>query len=47
MNRNTLWSLRLGFSNQQSKTIENLGLQDFLLKSFNTKVDQNIPDFFI
>jgi uncharacterized protein (DUF1800 family) len=45
MNRNTIWSLRLGFSNKQSTTIESIGLKDFLLKSFDTKVDKRIPDF--
>jgi uncharacterized protein (DUF1800 family) len=45
MNNNNLWSLRLGFSGKQSKSIENLGLKTFLEKSFATKFDSQIPDF--
>ncbi|MFM9988648.1 DUF1800 domain-containing protein [Flavobacterium sp.] len=45
MNNNTLWSLRLGFSNQQAQTISGLGLQKFLEKSFQTKYDSQIPTF--
>ena len=45
MNNNTLWSLRLGFSNQQSQTIASLGLQKFLEKSFQAKYDSQIPTF--
>ncbi|MEO8516791.1 MAG: DUF1800 domain-containing protein [Flavobacterium sp.] len=45
MNRNSLWSLRLGFSNDQTETIENLGLHQFLQASFQTKIDKQIPDF--
>ena len=45
MNINTLWSLRLGFSNQQSKTIQNLGIKNFLEKSYNTVFDDSIPSF--
>jgi uncharacterized protein (DUF1800 family) len=45
MNSNTLWSLRLGFSNKQSKTIEILGLKSFLNQSFDVKFDPAIPDF--
>lgn len=44
MNNYTLWSLRLGFSNKQSKTIEKLGLKTFLDQSFNAKFDNSIPD---
>jgi uncharacterized protein (DUF1800 family) len=47
MNSNTLWSLRLGFSNKQSKAIEKLGLKSFLDKSFDIKFDATIPDFLI
>jgi uncharacterized protein (DUF1800 family) len=39
----TLWSLRLGFSNQQAKHIETLGFPKFLEQSFNTKVDKKTP----
>ena len=45
MNNNTLWSLRLGFSNKQAQTIANLGLQKFLEKSFQTKYDSQVPTF--
>ncbi len=47
MNNNTLWSLRLGFSNKQSKSIENLGLSKFLEQSFATKFDASIPEFLL
>lgn len=45
MNSNNLWSLRLGFSGKEAKSIENLGLKLFLEKSFSSKVDKSIPDF--
>lgn len=45
MNNNNLWSLRLGFSGKQAKSIENLGLKTFLEKSFETKFDSQIPSF--
>ncbi|MBC7642408.1 MAG: DUF1800 domain-containing protein [Flavobacterium sp.] len=45
MNNNTLWSLRLGFSNKQSKTIQNLGIKTFLDQSFNVPFDDTIPSF--
>jgi uncharacterized protein (DUF1800 family) len=45
MDKNTLWSLRLGSSAKQTKTIEKIGLQKFLEQSFATKVDTKIPDF--
>lgn len=43
MNKNALWSLRLGFSGKQSKTIEEMGLPKFLDKSFSASYDKNIP----
>ena len=43
MNTNTLWSLRLGFSGKQSKTIEQMGLTAFLEKSFAASYDKQIP----
>jgi uncharacterized protein (DUF1800 family) len=43
MNKNTLWSLRLGFSGKQSKVIEQIGLAKFLEKSFNTTYDKKTP----
>lgn len=45
MNNNTLWSLRLGFSNKQSKVIETMGLSEFLNQSFQVKFDNTIPEF--
>lgn len=45
MNANTLWSLRLGFSNKQSTSIEKLGIKSFIEKSFSTKVDTVLPTF--
>ena len=43
MNSNTLWSLRLGFSNKQSKAIEALGITEFLKRSFASTVDTTLP----
>lgn len=43
MNRNSLWSLRLGFSNKQAQAIESLGIEKFLDKSFKVKFDDSIP----
>lgn len=45
MNQNSLWSLRLGFSNQQAAAIEKMGISKFLDASFKTNFDNNIPDF--
>ncbi|MCL9806216.1 DUF1800 domain-containing protein [Flavobacterium amniphilum] len=45
MNKSSLWSLRLGFSNEQSAAIENMGLEKFLAQSFSTPVDNSIPSF--
>jgi len=45
MDKNTLWSLRLGYSAKQAKAIEKIGLKKFLEQSFATKVDSKIPDF--
>ena len=45
MNQNTIWSLRLGFSNQQSHEIAKNGFKSFLSKSFAVKPDTNLPDF--
>lgn len=47
MNRNTLWSLRLGFSGKEAQKIETLGLQKFLEQSFATKVDKKEPDLLV
>lgn len=45
MNPNTLWSLRLGFSNQQAAAIEKMGIAKFLDASFKSNFDKSIPDF--
>jgi hypothetical protein len=45
MNRNSLWSLRLGFSNKQAPAIEKLGIKQFLDQSFQIPFDKNIPIF--
>jgi uncharacterized protein (DUF1800 family) len=45
MDNHTLWSLRLGYSAKQAKTIEKTGLKKFLEQSFATKLDSKIPDF--
>ncbi len=45
MNPNTLWSLRLGFSNKQATAIEKMGMAKFLDASFKTNFDNSIPDF--
>ncbi|MEL1241992.1 DUF1800 domain-containing protein [Flavobacterium flavipallidum] len=45
MNHNNLWSLRLGFSNQQAANIEKMGISKFLEASFKTDFDKSIPDF--
>jgi uncharacterized protein (DUF1800 family) len=45
MDKKILWSLRLGYSAKQAKTIEKNGLKAFLEKSFSTPVDSKIPDF--
>jgi uncharacterized protein (DUF1800 family) len=45
MNRNSLWSLRLGFSNKQAASIEKLGIKKFLDQSFQISFDKSIPDF--
>ncbi|HJS00234.1 MAG TPA: DUF1800 domain-containing protein [Flavobacterium sp.] len=45
MNSNSLWSLRLGFSNKQAEAIEKMGIAKFLNASFKTDFDSSIPDF--
>lgn len=45
MNHNTLWSLRLGFSNQQAANIEKMGISKFLEASFKTDFNNSLPDF--
>lgn len=45
MNKSSLWSLRLGFSNEQAASIENLGFGKFLSQSFGTSFDDSVPSF--
>ena len=45
MNNNILWSLRLGFSGREAQTISDLGLTNFLEKSFQFKSEIKLPDF--
>jgi uncharacterized protein (DUF1800 family) len=45
MNRNSLWSIRLGFSNQQAAAIEKMGISKFLDASFKTNLDNSLPEF--
>lgn len=45
MNPNSLWSLRLGFSNNQAAAIEKAGLENFLKQSFSVPFDASLPDF--
>jgi hypothetical protein len=45
MNKSSLWSLRLGFSNQQALGIKKIGLDKFLSKSFETKYETSLPEF--
>jgi uncharacterized protein (DUF1800 family) len=45
MDKNTLWSLRLGFSAKQSEKIEKIGFKKFLSNSFNTNIASATPAF--
>jgi len=45
MKKSNLWSLRLGFSGKQADEIEKLGLEKFLKKSYDSKVDKQLPAF--
>jgi len=45
MDKNNLWSIRLGFSSKQSPLIEKMGLEKFLERSFTSKVNKDIPLF--
>jgi len=44
MKNEILWSLRLGFSAEQSKTIEKLGIEGFLKQSFEAPYNTTVPD---
>lgn len=41
----SLWSLRLGFSNQQSSVIAKMGIETFVQKSMETSFSNSVPDF--
>lgn len=43
MKKSVLWSLLLGFSSSQAKKIETLGIESFLVNSFNVKPDTQLP----
>ncbi|MGV3696143.1 DUF1800 domain-containing protein [Flavobacterium sp.] len=45
MDRNTLWSLRLGFSGKQAQAIKKMGLPKFMEQSFNASYDRKVPSF--
>lgn len=45
MNREHLWSLRLGFSNQQADAITNLGIESFVKKSMSFSESLEVPSF--
>ncbi|MES2574669.1 MAG: DUF1800 domain-containing protein [Bacteroidota bacterium] len=45
MNQNTLWSLRLGFSNKEASKIAQKGLSTFIENSFLIPFDSTIPPF--
>lgn len=45
MNKSSLWSLRLGFSNKQAAIIATIGFEKFLTQSFATSFDSTVPDF--
>lgn len=45
MDKSTLWSLRLGYSNKQSQLLKSMGLEIFLKNSFESKIDWSLPTF--
>lgn len=45
MERNTLWSLRLGFSAKNAQDIKKSGIQKFLRQSFAAPYDNALPGF--
>ncbi len=44
MDKNILWSLRLGFSSKESKSIQKYGLAEFLEKSYKASFDTSLPE---
>lgn len=45
MNQNTLWSIRLGFSNKENELIAKKGIRTFIEESFKVPFDDTIPNF--
>ena len=45
MNKNNLWSLRLGYTSKQASVIEKIGIEKFLQQSFASKYELQIPSF--
>ena len=45
MNKNNLWSLRLGFSSKEASKIQEFGINGFLDKSFKSSFDKKLPEF--
>ncbi|WP_163410117.1 DUF1800 domain-containing protein [Flavobacterium ajazii] len=45
MKKSNLWSLRLGFSGNEAKIIEKIGLEKFLKRSYDSKFDTQLPAF--
>ncbi|AOW19932.1 DUF1800 family protein [Urechidicola croceus] len=45
MNNYSLWSLRLGYTNNQAHKIESLGIENFVKKSIDEKFSSDIPPF--
>jgi len=45
MNKSILWSLRLGFSANQSDEIATTGLRTYLQSAFNAEFDKKLPTF--
>ncbi len=45
MDKNILWSIRLGFSSKQALEIKDKGIKKFLETSFETSIDENPPLF--
>lgn len=43
MNKNIVWSLRLGFSSKEASKIDALGIKEFLKQSFSSEFDKELP----
>lgn len=44
MNKSNLWSLRLGFSGNQTQKINTIGIEKFLKQSFTASFENKMPD---